>query len=201
MVRISNKRAEEEAAKERLKLGYVHIPKTGGTSICRALKVLDSHDPIWLRKKDENRILKWAATIRNPWDRLRSWFYYYEIHRKRCTFEEWILTGCQTEWRHLPAPEARILYQEDWIEIDGKRNVDYLMRFEDFDDQFALLCLWLGLKPGENLANLKHFHLQRQGYQEIKIIPYWEHYTDDMRKCVAHICEPFAEKYGYKFGE
>lgn len=197
--RVSKKRAAEKEAKERLRLGYIHVPKTAGTSIARALKVYDSHHPIGLRKELEgpHSTLRWAATIRNPWDHTRSWFYYRELSRLKITFKEWVLMGCPSDW-HYPPAKVRILYQEDWIEINGKCALDYIMKFENLDDEFFRFCEWLGI---ENPPQVLHYHLQRHKYQEIKARPYWEDYTEKMLEAVAPICEPFAERYGYKFGE
>lgn len=197
--RGSIKKKNEAAAREKYQLGYIHNPKTAGTSIARAFGVHDSHHPIALRREldGDHRRIKWATTIRNPWDRMRSWFFYHEISKQKVTFEEWVLRGCKSDWKYPPA-DVRILYQEDWFEIDGECAVDYLMKFENIDAEFNRLCEWLGV---DDPPKMLHIHLQRHHYQTIKARPYWENYTPRMRELVAPICEPFADKYGYKFGE
>ena len=115
------------------KIAYIHIPKTGGTSIARALGAKSDrckykHATIKGVKRvvgdDFDDYFKFTF-VRNPWDRIASW-YMFGIHKgyrriKRLSFEEWV------KRKHAFSVSKR---EEDYLLIDGELGVDDVGIFE-----------------------------------------------------------------------
>jgi hypothetical protein len=142
------------------------------------------------------REMKVGVSIRNPWDRAFSWFYYSNPHKKFKTFEEWILAGMPTDWRFDPSMEKkyqpRFHYQEDWFEEDGKSKADILIRFEHLQEDWEALLklLGIGYRP---LPHLVKKDRPREDYRKV--------WTPKMLEVAEPVYGSFARKYGYTFGD
>lgn len=181
----------------------IHIPKTGGTSVCSALHIRDSHDPIrWRMFKDPRYSAAKirAAWIRDPWERALSWYLYGKPHSDHETFELWVLSGADPGWEWLNG-SPRMLYQEDWIDYNNKPAINFLGRFETLEADFVKLCERIKFEPPE----LPHTHHKREerfpynqypGYRQ----DYTPYFTDPMRAILDPMFADFAERFGYKFG-
>jgi hypothetical protein len=182
---------------------FVHIPKTGGTSLRDSLGYsipvdYDQHDLI---KNYPTDILD-AATyrftvVRNPLERLVSWFYYikpFEFkqfsslpetpeneHLRKYTqhaeFTDWFDVGAENHWPFTP---WRML---DWITDDEGTVI--------VDDVFFLrdLCRkdskqWASLKDRAGVSNsLPFFHLNGSKHR-----PYLEYYTPERKQKAMDMC-------------
>jgi hypothetical protein len=63
---------------------FIHVPKTGGETIELLLNIQKFHDFAYIRKKaytekEWNSAFKFAF-VRNPWDRLVSWYFHLRKH-------------------------------------------------------------------------------------------------------------------------
>lgn len=124
---------------------FIHVPKNGGTTVRQTF-----HPHLWSAHHNPARDVKekfagaWAAAplrfaiIRNPWDRMVSWFYYRARHRDlssgaydpanvRASFREFLDSG---------DPENLLLYRNRCprrLLCDDKDGllVDRVYRFED----------------------------------------------------------------------
>ena len=167
---------------------FIHIPKTGGTSIEQALHF--SHEHKWaLEKRAEMGRLRWNrrfsfTIVRNPWDRLVS-YYFHELTvsearlaQNPVPFSEWIRSilgeggfSPYEEWKY----SKYLANQWDWI-TDRKGNVlvDFVARFERLQSDFD----HIGKSIGQPHAVLPH--LKRSNHDP----DYRVYYDEETRKLV-----------------
>jgi hypothetical protein len=192
---------------KKYKFIFVHITKCGGTSVETALKKYGG-EYLWNRDemKNENHQFihkkhalaeKYSLTkywknsfkftfVRNPWSREISAYFYRKRMTDFCgTFEEHIASKAFT---------ARPLHhgnQYNWlISHNGKMELDFIARFENFQEDFNTICDKIGTPhqklPHKNATKHKH---------------YTEYYNDETRQIVAEKYAKDIEYFGYKFGE
>jgi len=122
--------------------------------------------------------------IRNPWDRIVS-FWYWGIgkYKKTYTFSEYVETK-----------QMRLLSK--WYKLfphDEESCVDFLIRFEHLNEDFLKLCNLLKINPIKLPRAKGNFRTDRKHYAE--------YYDDDTRQVVAEKYAKDIEYFGYKFGE
>ena len=174
---------------------FIHINKTGGSSIEKALNLPLEH------KTAEEKILqigqdqwdqKYTFTVvRNPWDRVVS-HYHYRFQRD--------VSGIQTDgisfndWVRLTYRDQDPIYynkpkmfqpQLKWVADDsGQILVDFICRFESLESDFQQVCK--SINQRKTLPHLKSS--QRRNYHEyfnletIMIIEKWFQIDIDMFK-------------------
>jgi hypothetical protein len=157
---------------------FVHIPKTGGTSIevyfKDYLNEAFSKEEKHFTARDAKKLYpEWDiyftfTFVRNPWERVFSyWYNYYnifkQIERTKETFLNFLyqLHG-DIEWQGNNVAKKHLLPQIDWItDEDGEICLQFIGRFEciqhDFDlirdilhvdNEYALgNILWIPNKP------------------------------------------------------
>jgi len=122
------------------KLIFIHIPKTAGTSIERVLgggghlgilPIKEYFDRNAFQGEKFEDYFKFTF-IRNPWDRLVSYFFYFggkEKNFKRYVMEE------------LDLKDITRMPQYKFI-CDNKKNimVDYIGRFENLSNDWKVIC-------------------------------------------------------------
>jgi hypothetical protein len=177
----------------------IHPPKIAGTAMAVSLGIRRTHDSasyikevVGPRWKD----VRIFSAIRNPWDRALSWFMYNSKYREhyaktKTDFNRWIDEGMGPAY--TGTRDARLLYQEDFIEIDGECVLDFWLRFETLHDDWLGLILWLGRKFVP-LTNNDHSSIEDKP-------DYREWFTNDSIKKTEPRFEYFAEKYGYAYGD
>ena len=150
-----------------------------------------------------------AAFVRNPWDRLVSWYvviagstaFVPEGHslfhrqnllrqgvlRKARSFDEFILHCPNVADRAGRMPFS--LNQIDYLtDTSGDIAVDFIGRFENFADSAATLLRLLGL-PEVRVPHLNRTH--HDGYRA--------YYTNETRDVVRRRFERDIEAFGYTF--
>ena len=154
MVRILNKMISK-ASKKTVVLRYryldpfvfIHINKTGGTSVSKALNIPLEHKTA-MQFIDEMGQSAWDrklsfVTVRNPWDKVVSHYHHRlqsdhtDLAQNPIPFKEWV----QRAYRdHDPAYYNNpILYspQLDWIsDAQGNIVVKEILRFEKLSEDF-----------------------------------------------------------------
>ncbi len=171
---------------------WAHVPKTGGTSVRRALAELPDSQVHKGHKSfkdfDEQlgrHIIRWA-TVRNPWDRFYSGFRHMHRRRVPTTKDEFTQfvrdSATPSHWKH----RTYILWSpEYWISAPSGTEV-HILRFEslqaDVDD--------LAKKMGFELPPLEHRNRCPHGPIDVwtpeTIDAIGERYRDDI------------ERYGYE---
>lgn len=194
----------------RHKFIFVHVQKTGGSSIWRALAPLCDPSELTLAERSglhshspASEIIRvvgrdvWDSYFtfafeRNPWDKCLS-LYYYQLqnwHRYRKpfrprqpTFRQWFYPYGLLPKKLKP---SSCMYSEN-----GKMCVKFLGRYERLADDFAEVCRRIGLGsvtlPVANKSQLR----REPGYRE--------HYTEPMRRRVERVFHREIELLGYSF--
>ena len=195
---------------------FVHVQKTGNNSVRTALGG-DIFDP---RKHWTARELREAhgdavwnscfrfSFVRNPWDRLVSWWAMIENSRdyvdldqppnaffghvlKRSTNFEEFLRRCDGEIVETDGRKNIFRNQIDYlIDDSGAILVDFIGRFERLQEGFDKICDRLGRVP---------IQLERSNGSEHA--PYTEYYTPATIDLVARHYARDIECFGYRFGQ
>ncbi len=171
---------------------FAHIPKTGGTTLFRALSnggadVRRSHDPAYRLKPT---YLDWETTfrftlVRNPWDRAVSWYYWQNIS---LSFNDWIRGGC----KHDPSLGVNPLDQLQYFTDPetGEDLVNSIGMFEGLQFYVDFLVKKLGIKT----VSLNHYQPSCR-----PAVPYQELYESDTPEILADNTRAFIERFNYDF--
>lgn len=200
---------------------FIHVPKTGGSSITNTLKpYCDVQGQLFHQSRDPSLPLKPKQTrdydqhdtiekvnetllaqnhnpneyfsfcyVRNPWDHVVSqYFYYHQLVEKRPSPMQRaidVVNNCETFNDYVKSH-----YYGGLMAKDHPRSVSYVCRFENFQQDFDVVCERIGIPkihlPHKNAS--KHTH-------------YTEYYDDEAKQIVAEENAEFIEHFGYEFGE
>ena len=173
---------------------FTHIPKTGGTSIEKAIsnrdwweddlrkeKHITTNQAKKIYKKYWKKYFKFSV-VRNPWDLMVSW---YKWRNLNCDYKKYLL-----EYNIL-TPLVPAVSAADYILNDNNElQVDFVCKFENLHHDFQSMCKKSGIKnitlPHINKTNHKH---------------YTEYYDDETREIVEQKYARDIEYFGYEFGE
>jgi hypothetical protein len=193
---------------------FVHIQKTGGTAINFALGVEDN-PPEKHRTAAELKLLYgsdvWEKTfkfafVRNPWDRLVSWWsmidgqrenfkrtgaanlFFRYILENATSFEEF-LVNCQDAISDHDGLKSIFRNQIDYLVDDsGKVMVDFIGRFENLSEDFATITQKIyGYPKTLSVMNTSVHHHYR------------DYYNDQTRILVETAYQRDLEVFGYQF--
>jgi hypothetical protein len=147
---------------------FVHVPKTGGTSVRAGLYGTDTtHVPLSrFLAFDPDRHARYFkfAFVRNPWNRVHSAWRYLSAKVGNVSFPDgrWAtehLSGLDTFERFVRALDdgrrrrtilrwVHFRPQVDWLRIPGRpgHGCDFIGRFESIDEDFRHVCARLGVE-------------------------------------------------------
>lgn len=196
---------------------FVHIDKTGGTSIERTIAkqlktrfVGPQHEHIidLLKKRNGEGYFKFAV-VRNPWSRCVSRYFSIkakdtprEAKYKNTTFRDFVLN--EGNYFKLSSPWAQsspilsqlverydpFLPQTKWIaDHRGEILVDFVARFENLQEDYDFICNKIGI-PKTELP-----HLNKSAHAH-----YTTYYDDETRKIIEERFKEDIENFKYKFG-
>ena len=160
---------------------FVHIPKTGGTSISSVLKEYSEPHNIkkWYVRSSSNHLTSEKivaqlenpstyckfAVVRNPFDLCVS-IWAYKIMSgwpQNVGFKEFMLFA-HNHQKHPQLKAIRPLFdggQTSWTHIKGKQVVDVILKFENLKEDFKKVTERLGLVdvclPKLNQTSHRHF--------------------------------------------
>jgi hypothetical protein len=121
--------------------------------------------------------------VRNPWDRMVS--YYFGT-------TQLVKTWDRKELRKLilRALSVRDYLQLDKGEADSFGNMDYIIRFENLADDFRAVCARVGISdaplPQYNRSDREH---------------YSKYYDTELRELIGKRFAPEIERFGYAYEE
>jgi hypothetical protein len=198
---------------------FVHIYKTGGSSITSALMPFCTTLP----KKVLNKILKPLgvmyfeprpypkhafasdiiskmgqrryksyfsfAFVRNPWD-LQVSLYKYVLRDPTNQHHE-IIKGFSDFSEYIEwRCNEEVQYQKDFIySQNGEKLVNYIGKFETLNRDFQYICERIGIS-----ANLPHLNVSQRK-------PYQEYYNVKTARLVQEVFKPDIEIFNYRFEE
>ncbi|MCE2788484.1 MAG: sulfotransferase family protein [Saprospiraceae bacterium] len=166
-----------------LKFLFIHIQKTGGSSITQHLLSNTSatffHFPHTLLNQvqltDEQESYFKFTFVRNPWSRLFSWYSMIMIEERNSIFYDYIRKNAPSFSAFLhcidiiddtvPEPFESVVpnikciafNQLDYItKPDGKLGTDFIGRFEHLGEDFKYICDKMNI-PNRPLPRLKQF--------------------------------------------
>jgi len=192
------------------KLGciFVHIQKTGGLSVETVLRenddTIDSQQygrglhrharalrPL-VSPEQWQRYYKFAF-VRNPWDRLVSWYAMCVQVTAPNDFARYVQTHTKTFSDFVKHATTGIVERTTWNQLDyvvdegGELMVDYVGRYESLGADFATVANRLRIP-----AALPH--VNRSNHRD-----YRQYYTDETREIVAQRYARDIATYGYVF--
>lgn len=173
---------------------FIHVPKTGGKSICAALGVRNRmHRKASTYTGKQSRHYQKFAFVRNPWDRFVSAYNYLlkggepniKDHRDSVEFIRGMgfdnfVENCQ------PAVQRQTHFKPQYTWLDTSHIS--LGRFENLNNDFDNICEKLRI-PGKDLP-----HINKTPHRH-----YTEYYNDKTRRIIAELYKNDIEYFGYKF--
>jgi len=181
---------------------FIHIPKTGGSSVARALFGDSRHVPYFeyerINPRKFRRFFKFSF-VRNPWDRLVSTYFFLknggvnELDRRFAAeklagydnfaafVEGWLSEKNIWSWVHFKPQHYFI------CDAALRVRMDFVGRTENIAADFRTLCERLGIA-----ADLKW--INRGAHS-----PYGDYYTDALRDRVATVYDDDIKIFGYRF--
>tara|TARA_R110002167_G_C12707228_1_gene655150 strand:- start:39997 stop:40521 length:525 start_codon:yes stop_codon:yes gene_type:complete len=169
---------------------FIRTPKTGSSSITLSLPnscVVKAHEPLryWVGTQ-----LPTFAFIRNPWERMFSWFR-HEAYFRRMTFEEYILNMALTEeYVHGNYRTGmKIADQYEWI-CHEDAYPTMIGRFENLTGDFDAICEVLHI----DAIPLGHERINphREAHPHTSAV-----WTPEMVAHMDPLFAPFAEQFNY----
>jgi chondroitin 4-sulfotransferase 11 len=178
---------------------FIHINKTGGTSIEKALSLEKDHLTAAEKKASIGK-QKWKkiysfAFVRNPWDKVVSHYHHRvkmditDLKNSKVEFKEWVkLTYNDKDSYYYDNPRM-FMPQVEWIsDAQGRIIVKQVFRFERLNRDFNYLCEKLKL-PNKQLPHF--FQSERTDYRD--------YYNSDTADLIRESFQKDIKKFGYQF--
>lgn len=179
---------------------FVHIPKTAGTSVRKAMDLADmkllSFDHLTLKEYRTflhpdffERMFKFAI-VRNPWDRAVSLYYFQRSKSFSLSNPEQYAASMNMSFRQFLDGKGFILQQLPWIRLDDKIGVDYVGRFENLTETMRTVSE----ESGFPLTELSHINSTFHS-------PSFTYYDNHTKGIIAKKCEEDIDEFKYTFSQ
>ena len=135
--------------------------------------------------------------VRNPWQRMLSQYKKTDSKKNGVTFRDWIINsfvkknGSMTERFYKPCMW--------WIsDSDGKNEMDYIIRYENLEEDFNMLLKKLGITDKIKLQKVNPLpKLQKD--DDIDTKNYQNYYDEETKKIINDNFKEDIEEFGYEF--
>lgn len=206
---------------ESKKFIFIHIPKTAGNAITTALKKYSNDEinlrrfdgenyhgiSLWNRRKeirkhsllvdyekyyDLNKYFKFVS-VRNPWDKLLSWYFYHKKTNQIKDFDDFLNMVFVKGKIPKNSKDDISWYGTQLSYLKNKKGeiiVDQVIKFENLQDDFNVVCEKIGIKKN----NLLHLNKSENSQ-----IDYKNYYTEKQRDFVGNIYLEDIEYFNYSF--
>lgn len=177
---------------------FVHINKTGGSSVEKALKIPQEHLTA-LEYLNKMSLSTWKkkitfAIVRNPWDKVVSHFHYRiltnqtGLGKMKISFSEWLQAAYgENDPTFYDSPKM-FMPQYDWISDKGDNIlVKHICRFENLTQDFQSVMKILDKK-----VILPHIKKTKRGN-------YREYFNDTTAEIVSKWFAKDIHYFDYKF--
>lgn len=177
---------------------FIHINKTAGSSIERALDLKFEHKTA-LEKRAQLGDLRWNRAfkfsfVRNPWDKVASHYYYRVrmnytgLRDNPIPFGDWVHLAYEQRDPQYFDKHKMFMPQAEWLcDRDGRLLVDFVGRFERLAPDFAEICRILQISA--RLPHLKHS--DNRDYRTL--------YDSSTRLVVSRVFACDIDMFGYEF--
>lgn len=167
---------------------FIHIPKCGGSSIKKILSDINDKEKIHSKLQDDFNKIKEKnldfkkyfvfSMLRNPWDRVVSYYYFYKdiikteekvsLYAKKYDFNDWLKIIYENKNDYYFIHENYL----DYLTINGEIYIDYLMNFYNFEEDCNYLKKILKIKSENFHVNQTKHEYYREYYfsKEIEIV-------------------------------
>lgn len=182
-----------------MKICFIHINKTGGTSIKTCLGLPMEHKTA-LQKISELGLAEWQrrltfCVVRNPWDKVLSHYYWRvrtnqtELGSRPISFSSWVYASYGNQDPFYYDKPMMFMPQLDWIsDRHDKVLVKKILRFERLAEDFGEICDLIGR------ADLQFPHLKPTDHDHYRI-----YYDDATRDIVANWFRKDIKVFAYSF--
>jgi hypothetical protein len=177
---------------------FIHINKTGGSSIEKVLSLPFEHKTA-LEKIAEMGRNRWDrrfsfAVVRNPWDKVVS-HYAYRVQTNQTglkdrplEFGEWVRRAYGDRDPAYYDNARMFMPQTDWItDTQGTLLVNTVCRFETLSTDFGEVCARIGRR-----VVLLHEKASRHGH-------YRQYYDEQTRALIGDRFRSDLDNFGYEF--
>jgi hypothetical protein len=181
------------------KVIFIHINKTGGTSVIHLLNLAKSHltvkEIIKIIGQDEfDSAFKFAA-VRNPWDKVLSHYKYRvktnqtSLGTNKIPFKDWVKQTYGAEKNPYYYDQPKMFQQQiEWLKNnEDKIQIDDVMTFEALNEEFARISSKLKIS-----ATLPHLNSTDK-------VDYRTFYDDETRQIVEKWFADDIAYFGYEF--
>ena len=165
--------------------------------------IYENHQRISILKQKYNLNNKFVFSfVRNPYDRLVSW---YEYHRNIApysafTFQEWVIDGCQTHWTiqnetNWAEEGLSPLLQHNYIDSEC---IDFIGRIENFEADLREIIRILNENCRERGVDRRDFYRNLRINMSRRAAPTRSYYDNNTASLVYRMFWKDFEIYGYK---
>lgn len=177
---------------------FVHINKTGGSSIEKALALPFEHRTA-LELIDQIGRTKWDrkftfSVVRNPWDKVVS-HYHYRVQTNQTGlgdnpigFRKWVKLSYRDRNDFYHNDEKMFMPQYKWITDEhGKLIVKKVLYFENLNEGFSEVCSELNLN-----IELPHVKASKRGN-------YRQYYDDETKEIIRQWFKTDLELFEFEY--
>ncbi len=177
---------------------FIHINKTGGSSIEKALRLPLEHKTA-REKIDEIGLERWKrrftfTVVRNPWDKVVSHYLYRwqtnqtGLQNASIDFRTWARLAYRDHNPKYYDKPKMFMPQLAWLtDVEGHLLVDFVCRFENLASDFETVLHTIGRK-----ATLPHLKASKRGH-------YRDYYDGETIEIVAQWFQRDIEYFHYEF--